>query len=145
MFNSYKTYNVYVKRDTVEPLETAVFVPDTFSIWAFIFTLFWALYHRLWILSTVILGLTAALMLLNEFNLLSEDMMNVGSMMVSVWVGFDGNAWREAALERRGYVLYDIVTGQNEQDAQRRFFDREALQRSQHSLARTPVPSVQPA
>lgn len=119
-----KTYAVYIKPGDEHPLESSMFVKEGFSMPAFLFSLFWALYHRVWRLAVLVLmfyivankALLAGVIDLH-FRLIVE-------MGFLAWVGFQGGEWRAKALERQGFVLLDIVMERSEAGARQRLFDR---------------------
>ena len=40
------------------------------------------------------------------------------------WFGFEANDLRVRELENKGYVVFDVTSGSNETEAERRFFDK---------------------
>jgi len=122
MFNRTKLYAVYIKPDDDAPHETAEFIEEHFSIWGFVFHGFWCLYHHLWLYGVLVLAAWAVLVgAASEFGF---GMMTsfIFEMAIRVLVGFDGNHWRSDKLRRQGYILSDIVSGESELAAKRRFY-----------------------
>ena len=116
-----RIYSVYVKKDSKNPLDTAVFVKQGFNFWAFLFTPFWALYSRLWLLF-VILTVVSVLLEINqgpEFAALS--------LIMSIWFGYEANGFKAKKLENNGYIIFDVVTGIDKIAAQTRFYDKYIL------------------
>ncbi len=101
----------------------AVVVKEGFSWGAFLFTVLWALWHRLWLtflaLFVILLAIDAAADLLG----LGEAITSIIGLAVSVWIGFSANDWRRRGLERRGYVLSAVVAAQDGDAALRRYVD----------------------
>lgn len=118
MFNKTKIYSVYVKRDAESPLESAVLVKQGFNFWAFFFMPFWALYNRMWILFAVLMAISVF------FTMNDSELMGVISLLFNIWFGCEANNFRSSALERKGYLLFDVVVGIDEVAAQQRFFDK---------------------
>jgi hypothetical protein len=112
---------VYVKKDSKNPLDTAVFVKQGFNFWAFLFTPFWALYSRLWLLFAI---LTAVFILL-EINQGPE--FDALSLVFSIWFGYEANGFKARKLEGNGYIIFDVVTGIDRLAAQTRFYDKYLL------------------
>lgn len=121
-----KIYSVYLKKDSANPLETAIFLEDGFNLYAFFFGALWALYHRVWILFLVLLlfGGTIEYLLMSELPGMNEATYMALQFAIAIWVGYEANDWRGAALEKKAYVLYEIIAAHSLLDAQRRFFDR---------------------
>lgn len=129
MLNTTKTYSVYLKKDATNPLEEAVFVPEGFNLFAFIFGALWALFHRLWFVFVAILALE---ILVAKSGMMAFSM-QYALILVKVWFGFEASNFRAASLERSGYILYDVSTGSNETDAQRRFFDKYTIYKNSYN------------
>ena len=122
--NSTKLYAVYIKPDDEAPHETAEFIDEHFSLWGFIFHGFWCFYHGLWVKGALVIAAWAAFVAANTQVL---EMAIISSLAIElairVLVGFDGNHWRGQALRAKGYVLSDVVSGESELAAKRRFYD----------------------
>ncbi len=118
MFNRTKIYSVFVKRDAKNPLETAVVIKNGFDIWAFLFVGVWALYNRLWLVSLIVLPLSA-LMFAND-----SPPVALISILFSVWFGFEANNFKALKLQKKGYILFDVVTGTDKLAAETRFYDK---------------------
>ncbi len=123
MFTRTKIYSVYVKKDSKNPLDTAVFVKQGFSLWAFLFTSVWALFNRLWF-AFVLLLIFSAMFAINE-----GIEFTMASFMLNIWFGFEANNFKARRLERTGYIIYDVVTGIDKLAAQARFYDKYLLQK----------------
>lgn len=121
MFNGLQTYSVYVKQDAPEPLDTVIFVREGFYVWAMVFTVFWAAYHKLGHLALLLLAFYGALAALMMKGLVTPEMSDALQLGLCLWMGFDAPEWRAEGLRRRGYVLYDVVRGVDEEDATSRF------------------------
>lgn len=120
---SRKIYNVYIKKDVSDPFEQMEFVPEGFSLLAVFLTFFWALYYRVWSLAAFSFAVLTALEFAYLQGFMPEDMTSVLRLVFSLWVGFEANDWRASSLERRGYILYDVVSGTSEEEARIRFLD----------------------
>lgn len=121
--NSTKIYAVYVNPDDDMPHETAEFVEEHFALWGFVFHAFWCFYHRLWFWGLGMLFIWALFVAGGIEMGLSLITTVIVELAVRLIVGFDGNHWREQALQRKGYILSDIVSGDSELAAKRRFYD----------------------
>ncbi len=86
----------------------AVLVRDGFSWLAFFFSPLWLLWHSLWVealLAFIVLGLLAALGEMAGFGLAGSLL----SLLVSLFVGLEGQNLRVAALRRRGWREIGVV------------------------------------
>lgn len=128
MFKTDDIYSIYVRNDVANPLESTIVVKDGFSFIAFLLSIFWALYHRVWGLAALCFFVMAIIGLVEQQGLLTREMADILTLAFSVWVGFEANDWRAASLENKGYVLLDVVSARNEYEAQKRFFDNASVQ-----------------
>ena len=125
MLNRLKIYTVHLKAgESATSIEQLKFVSEGFNFYAFIFTIFWALYNQLWRFFALLLGLNAALAFaVYQFNLLGDVTVNILQFGLQLWVGFAANDFMRAHLKRKGYITYALVSGENEIRAEQRFFD----------------------
>lgn len=124
MFNRMKIYTVHIKSGAVSPYEKPVFVREGFNVFAFLFTLLWAFYHRLWLPVLLILAVNATLMMLAKNHVMSFDSASIMQMGFNVFVGFQANDWLRSGLARRGYIVADIAAADSKLRAEQRYFER---------------------
>lgn len=95
-------------------------VRDGFSLLAFIAPPLWLAWNRLWVEAAVAL---AALVALNAIGVQfgTGGMASLLSLLVALWVGFEGAAMRMAGLRRRGFAEVGAVWADNRDDAELRF------------------------
>ncbi len=109
--------------DALAAAERFIFVRDGFYWWAFLLTPFWMLRHRLWLVLViylvVIAGLDTALHRIGA----SAFVITVVGLLISLLVGFEAGTLRRFTLRRRGWKNLGIVSGDDLEDAERRFFD----------------------
>ncbi len=121
-----RVYTVHIDPVSAADDRGTVLVREGFSWPAALFTVFWALYHRLWYGAALLLALGLALgAMLAWLGLgpLAETALEAGYLAL---VGFTANDWRRAALTRRGWLLADVVAARNAAQAEQRLFDRQA-------------------
>jgi len=98
----------------------AVLVRDGFSWLAFFFAPLWLLWHRLWIealLAFVVLGLLSALGEIAGFGLAGSLL----TLLVSLFVGLEGQGLRIAALRRRGWRESGVIEAARLSDGEIRY------------------------
>jgi hypothetical protein len=104
--------------------DRAVFVRDGFHVWAFVFGGFWLLYHRLWwaLLGYIVVmaGVSVSLGVLRVSGGVSLCVL----LLIGLLMGLEAASLRRWTLSRGKWRQLDVVAGTNEQDAERRFFDR---------------------
>src|SRR5690348_4933496 len=121
-----------------------VFVRDGFSWWAFLLTPLWMLRHRLWLALAVYflvsVALDAGLRTLGA----SVLTLVLTSLLISLLAGLEAGTLRRFKLARRHWRNIGVVTGDDVEDAERRFFDawvRQAPARRPAAPANAPPPA----
>ena len=101
-----------------------VFVRDGFHFWAMVFGPLWLLSHRLWL---ALLGWIAALAVIDLGMIaLGAGVMAVllANGLIALLMGFEAASLRRWTLSRGNWRQLDVVVGDDEEAAERRFFDR---------------------
>jgi hypothetical protein len=102
------------------------FVRDGFHVWAALLGVVWLAWHRLW------LALIGWIVLMT---VLDVGMVRVGvpattvflvDALLALLMGFEAASLRRWTLSRRNWRQLDIVVADDEEAAERRFFDRWA-------------------
>jgi hypothetical protein len=125
-----RIYLVHVAPDTGVSDPAPVLLKDGFSFFAFLFTGFWALWHRMWLVGAFIFGgwflLKATLALTGA----SDELALIISLAFSVIIGFSANDWLSASLVKRGYTVAGLVAAPRFEAALRRWFDLRGFART---------------
>jgi uncharacterized protein DUF2628 len=100
-----------------------VFVRDGFSWWAFLLTPLWMLRYRLWLALAIYLLVSAALDAGLRVLGASIFMLVLASLLISLLAGLEAGTLRRFKLARRRWRNIGVVTGDDLEDAERRFFD----------------------
>jgi len=120
-------FNVYepptVARDRLDRATELVFVRDGFSWLAAIVPALWFLVKGLWLELLVFLGIAAAITWGIEATGALAELSGMLLLILQIVIGFEGGAIQGAALERRGWRLVGTVTGHDQDDCERRFFE----------------------
>jgi len=100
------------------------FVRDGFHFWAMAASVLWLVWHRLWLALIGWVALTVAIW----FGLTA---LGVGSgtilfadFLIAILMGFEAASLQRWTLSRRKWRQLDIVVADDEEAAERRFFDR---------------------
>ena len=115
-----------------------VFVRDGFHVWAFLLAPLWLLAHRLWL---VLLGYVIANALLGSVFYLAAApawLEFLGSLLIALLVGFEAATLWRWTLDRRRWQMLGFVIGDDEESAERRFFDEWAKRAPPASAAPEP-------
>jgi len=103
--------------------ERFVFVRDGFYWWAFLLAPFWMLRHRLWLTLAVYVAITAAFDAALQLVGAAAPAMLLVAVLFSLLIGLEASTLRRFALQRRGFRAVGVVSGEDLEDAERRFFD----------------------
>ena len=123
-------YTVHQKADAPEPSERIVLVREGFSVWAFVFGLVWLLAHRCWRMSAIFLLMLIALGMAGGALGLSELTISILQLGLQFWLGGIARDCQRASLARSGYKEVDVIAGESDLLAERRYYDRLALRAS---------------
>jgi hypothetical protein len=100
------------------------FVRDGFHFWAMVFGPLWLLAHRLWL---ALLGWIIAITVID----LAMTALGAGGPavllangLIALLTGFEAASLQRWTLSRRNWRQLDVVVGDDEEAAERRFFDR---------------------
>ena len=129
------SYTIYEplapQKELLARADELIFVKDGFSFWAMIGSVFWMIYHHLWI---PLIGFLLAIGLLSALaHLFGADPGAGGILFVglSIALGFLANDIRRAVLERQQYKMIGAIAGHTKIECERRFFnDWSPLQNS---------------
>ena len=100
-----------------------VFVRDGFSWWAFLLTPFWMLRHRLWLALVVYVLISAAVDVGLRALGASVFPMVLAGLLISLLAGLEAGTLRRFKLTCNHWRNIGVVTGDDLEDAERRFFD----------------------
>ena len=103
--------------------ERFAFVRDGFSVWAFLFSVLWMLWHRLWLVLLIYVAVAAGLEAVLHYAGVSDVVLGVAALLLSLLIGFEASTLRRFTLANGGWKDVGIVSGDNLEEAERRFFD----------------------
>ena len=109
--------------DPAAATDRFVFVRDKFSMWAFLFAPLWMVWRRLWLVLLIylvaMLALQAGLWALG----VPGGARFAVVLLVNVLIGFEAATLRRWTLTRRRWISHGVVVADDEESAERRFFD----------------------
>jgi hypothetical protein len=101
-----------------------VFVRDGFHFWAFLLGPLWLAWHRLWLALigyiVVWVGVAVALAQLQA----GAGTRFIVTLLIALLMGFEAASLRRWTFSRRKWRQLDVVVADDEETAERRFFDR---------------------
>ena len=101
-----------------------VFVRDGFSFWAFLLGPAWLLWHRLWLAFLGYIVVTTASAVALSLLHASGGSRLVVMVLTALLMGFEAASLQRWTFSGRKWRQLDIVVADNEEAAERRFFDR---------------------
>ena len=90
---------------------------------AFFFSLFWALWHRLWLVALGLIGANLLISVLVFQISTNEAVTIVVSFSIALMLGFMGNDFRRSKLEKHGFTERGLVIGRTAEAAVRRYVE----------------------
>jgi hypothetical protein len=104
-------------------VERFAFVRDGFSWWAFLFAPLWMLRHRMWLVLVGYVVVAGAIEIPVKLSGAPSLAANLIGILLGLLVGFEASTLRRFTLNRRGWKNLGVVSGDDLEDAERRFFD----------------------
>ena len=105
------------------------FVRDGFHFWAFVLGPVWLAWHRLWLALigwiVVVVAIDVAMTALHAGRML----IFLANVLLALLMGLEAATLRRWTLSRRNWRQLDIVVADDEEQAERRFFDRWTAKR----------------
>ncbi len=121
VFTVYEPPNV--ARDPIDRATQLVFVKDGFTWLAAIVPALWFLVKGLWLELALFLAGAALLTWGIEAAGATSELSGVVLLIIQIVIGFEAALIHSTALERRGWRYVGTVTGRNQDQAERRFFE----------------------
>jgi len=107
----------------VSEAERFAFVRDGFSLWAFLLAPLWMLRHRMWLGFICYVVVFAGLAVLSRVVGVSPAIVSLIGLLFGLLIGLEAGTLRRFTLNRRGWKNLGVVSGDDLEDAERRFFD----------------------
>lgn len=113
------------------PAEQAVFVSEGFSKGAFLFTVAWALWHRMWLAAAILLAVSGAITLAGNLLGIGDGVIVLAGLAVNLLFGFEARDLQVRSLIGRGYGQIGFSHGSNLEEAELRYFHKTGGQHPQ--------------
>src|ERR1700677_4252770 len=108
----------------VRATDRFTFVRDGFHFWAFVLGPIWLAWHRLWLALIGSIVVIAAI----DFSMTALGFGTMAALsailLLALLLGFEAASLQRWTLSRRNWRQLDIVVADDEESAERRFFDR---------------------
>lgn len=121
--------------------EKIVFVRDGFHVWAFLLGFIWLIYRRLWLvlLGYILVQIAAEIVL--RVTHASSFAYFVVMLVIALFLGSEAGSLRRWTLSRRKWQQIGLVAADDEEAAERRFFERTTFDGfAAPARASSPVP-----
>ena len=112
-----RTYSVHMRSHGLDQGQDFVLVKEGFSWPAFLFNIFWALWHRLWLAAIALFATPLVIVIVIKVIGLGPAVQIVLSVGWSVIVGMLANDVRRHYLHHDGFVEDGIAAGKAADDA----------------------------
>jgi len=141
-------YNVYAPplraADTAPDPERFVFVRDGFSFWAFVVSVLWMLWHRMGLVLLIYVVIGGVVEAGLRYAGASDLILGAVALAISFLIGAEASTLRRFTLERRGFTAVGVVSGDDLEVAERRFFDAWVRETGRDSPERVTPPAAPP-
>ena len=114
------SYTIF-RRPGDEP-EKSVFVKDGLSAPALLFTVLWALWHRMWVVAAIMLALMAALTLAVQSAGLNEAVAVAIDIALGFLIGLEAATLRSWSLQRAGFAEVGVIEASSQENAELKYF-----------------------
>jgi hypothetical protein len=103
--------------------DRCVFIRDGFSFWAFLFGPLWMLRHRMWLVFVLYVVIALVLEGLVAVASNSDALIAMIGLLIAFWVGLEAATLRRFTLRQSGWRDVGVISGEDREAAERRFFD----------------------
>jgi hypothetical protein len=115
-----------------------VFVRDGFHFWAFLLAPLWLLVKQLWLVFAGYVVLIGAIEAAYYFLKLPQSSQIVIDFLINVLIGLEASTLQRWTYSRNKWATLGIVTGDDQEEAERRFFVQWAERPSDTKAAASP-------
>jgi hypothetical protein len=116
--------------------ERVAFVPEGFSWGALLFTVLWALWHRMWMVAALLFALTSVLTVATNLEVLGANFAALLHLGISVIFAFEARNLKVKSLERAGFRRAGLIEAGSSEAAELSYFAGRAPVSPQPATAR---------
>lgn len=119
-----KIYNILYTKSLESLLEKKlIFIEENFSITAFLFQVFWLLYHKIWVPAIIVILTNIALSIFLQKKIINNQIFNSLELVLALIIAIFANSWHIDHLKNSGYQL-DIIAAKNPEEAKLKFYQQ---------------------
>ena len=122
--------------------ERFVFVRDGVYVWAFLLTPLWLLWRGLWLVFIIYAVVAIAIENAMHYAGFGSGSIILVQLLISLLVAVEAASLRRFSLARRGWKNIGIVSGDDLEDAERRFYDSVDTRRPERARGTAAAASV---
>ncbi|AHX03343.1 hypothetical protein ECHHL_0172 [Ehrlichia chaffeensis str. Heartland] len=109
-----QSFIIYKHPKKINTSDGIVFVQDEFSFMAFIFSILFTFYNKLWLLSFIsIVILSGIYIMYNTLNLINLPIYLSVNLLYSLYIASSYPDWYQAKLKKMGYKIHDVIFAEN--------------------------------
>lgn len=116
--------------------ERVAFIQEGFSWGAFLFTVMWALWHRMWVMAALLFAVTSFLTVAVALELLGPGMASLLNFGISLVFACEARRLQEVSLERAGFRHSGLIQASNTEAAELTYFSGRVLSAAEPVSAR---------
>lgn len=116
-----KLYNVLTLNNKEGKTEDILFLKEGFSWLAFIFSIFWFLYHKMWKESFALFIIAGAFAFFEESQILFGDSKFIVEILLDFIIALNANHWFCESLVKKGYKFEGVIFAKNPAQARLRY------------------------
>lgn len=121
---SLNIYTVHLRQPASDAERDIVLVREGFSWGAFLVSVLWALWNRLWLVAVVLVALELLLPLAAGWAGLGAVAGSAVSVALAILAGLFGNDLKRWTMLGRGFAEVAVVAARSPEEAQQRFAER---------------------
>lgn len=106
--------------------DRVAFIPEGFAWTAFVFTFFWALWHRMWVAAALLFAVFSVLSLAVTFDVLGSGLCSLLQFGVSLVFGFEAWHLKESSRLRAGFRRAGLLQASCLESAELAYFAERA-------------------
>ncbi|AAZ68827.1 Erum7620/ECH_0207 family putative T1SS effector [Ehrlichia canis] len=109
-----QSFFIYKHPKKMNTLDSTVFVKDSFSFMTFIFSIFFTLYKKLWLLSFISISVfSVTYVMYSTLNLINLPIYLLINLLYSFYMASSYTDWYQAKLKKIGYKIHDVIFAEN--------------------------------
>jgi hypothetical protein len=102
--------------------DRVAFISEGFAWGAFVFTFFWALWHRMWVIAAILFAAYAALNVAMVLQVLDQASGSLLQLGISLLFGFEARQIQVTSLERAGFRRVGLIQASGLEGAELAYF-----------------------